>query len=540
MMERALQLWPEITLFVTTCVVMVLGQSRQMEVRKLCGAVSVLGLIIAGLFALRTSTAGDGALPFMMGYAKTIIAIVGILLVMLMAGTIDRELDDDIKAGRRIFDPLSANRAEFYAFILFSLTGAMLCASADTLIWLFLALELTSLPTYIMVTVSTRGTRSQEAGVKYFYLGAFGAALFLYGFTMLYGGTGTTHFDEMQQHFAEHGVGTISLLGLILSAIGIGFKIAAVPMHFYTADVYQGAATPVSTFLGFVPKAAGFLALLTICSTVGWTYGGTIDGMAVPGTSLPDGMRLTLWIMAALTMTTGNVLALLQKSAKRMLAYSSIAHTGYMLVGVIAGPALLAPEGQFAQSGVSAVLFYLLTYGIMNTGAFGVLACLERRDASGNVREVEDIDDLRGLCRTHPLLGSVLVLSSLSLLGLPPVMGFFGKLPLFMAGVTSGEIVLVVILGLNSAIAAWYYLKLVALPMLHDASSDAEQIVAAPFPSRRAAVGLAGLLIIIVTIFADTVLSFSGDAGRVVRPGAIQHDSGHVGIHADADARRDH
>lgn len=467
MAEKIALIWPEIALFVTTCVVMILGLSPNKQWRSLCLPASMVGLAVAGVLAVLGMADGapqsDTMLPNMPGFVKVTVAGVGLMLLLLQGGLIDRR-EEALVASGRPFSPLRTNRAEYFSLVLFSLTGLMLCASASDLIWLFLALELTSLPTYVMVTMSSSRGRAQEAGVKYFYLGALGAATFLYGFVMLYGGTGTLKLADMAEVIATQGINNITMIGLLLSIVGLAFKIAAVPMHFYTADVYQGAASPVTAFLAFVPKTAGFVALLLLCSAAGWTHG-------AGGDALPEALRITLWVMAAVTMTVGNVLAIMQNSVKRMLAYSSIAHSGYMLVGLLAGPG----DGTFASSGVAAVLFYLAAYGVTNTGAFAVLASLEKRAADrGEPMEVEDFDDLRGLWRREPALGVVLAIVSLSLLGFPPLLGFMAKLPLFTSGIAAGEITLVVILGVNSAIAAFYYLRLVKAAMIDDAKGTAD------------------------------------------------------------------
>lgn len=466
MAEKIALIWPEITLFITTCVVMILGLSPSRHWRSLCLPASMAGVAIAGVLAVLGMSAdqpqGGTVLPNLPGFIKVTVAVVGLLLLLLQAGLIDRR-EEAMLAKGRAFNPLRTNRAEYFSLVLFSLTGLMLCASAGDLIWLFLALELTSLPTYVMVAMSSSRDRAQEAGVKYFYLGALGAATFLYGFVMLYGGTGTLKLNTMAEVIATDGINPITLVGLLLSIAGLAFKIAAVPMHFYTADVYQGAASPVSAFLAFVPKTAGFVALLLICSTAGWTHG-------ADGDALPEALRVMLWVMAAVTMTVGNVLAILQSSVKRVLAYSSVAHSGYMLVGLLAGPG----DGTFGGSGISAVLFYLAAYGVMNTGAFAVIASLERKAADrGEPMEVEDFDDLRGLWKREPALGVVLAIVTLSLLGFPPLLGFMAKLPLFTAGISAGEIALVVILGLNSAIAAFYYLRIVKAAMIDDPKGEA-------------------------------------------------------------------
>jgi NADH-quinone oxidoreductase subunit N len=511
MTQKIQYIWPEVVLFLATCVVMVMGLSPRLAVRRLTGVVAAIGVVIAGALAVVTP-ASPGLLPDLMPFAKVMIAAVGLLLIMLLAGTVDRREEALIASGRTPYNALRTNRAEFYAFILFSLTGVMLCASADDLIWLFLALELTSLPTYIMVTVSQvgrRGSRAQEAGVKYFFLGALGAAIFLYGFALLYGGTGTTNLTEMREVLAAQaagpGINSIAMLGMLLSIVGIAFKIAAVPMHLYAPDVYEGAAAPVSAYLAFAPKTAGFLALILLLSTLGWYYPRGIGDQG-----LPDLVRLTLWVMAALTMTWGNVMAILQNNVKRMLAYSSIAHTGYMLVGLVAGPG----DGRsIVHNGIAAVLFYLLVYGVMNLGAFAVLAALERKAAStGEPLEIETVDDLRGLCRTHPALGWTMVLSALSLLGLPPLLGFFGKVPLFTSAIFAGEIALVVVLGINSAIAAYYYLRLAFAAYLDAPAGERPEAV--PFVTRPVAGMISAAGVVILVLFANQLMEASARAAR--------------------------
>ena len=546
MIERIQFLWPEIALFATTCIVMVLGLSPRYAVRKSCAWVSGLGLVIAGVLAAKTTpTAAPGAvgssihlgqflLPGMVSYIKILTAIVGLMLLMLLAGSVDRDEESRIASGGR-FDPLRSNRAEFYSFFLFSLTGLMLCASADDLIWLFLALELTSLPTYIMVVIAagSRGKgRAQEAGVKYFFLGALGAAIFLYGFSLIYGGTGSTNLNTIHAVFMAQGINSIALAGLLLALLGMCFKIAAVPMHFYTPDVYQGAASPVAAFLAFVPKTAGFVSIMLLVGTAGWVWspgsgtgsgtglgggGGISAGFSVAadavntGFSLPEPIRLLLWVIAALTMTVGNVLAIWQNSVKRLLAYSSIAHSGYMLVGIIAGPG----DGTFTKSGLAAVMFYLLCYGVMNVGAFAVLGCLQRRTADGRFEEIETFDDLRGLCQTRPILGWTMALCSLSLLGFPPLLGFLGKLPLFTSAISAGEITLVVVLGINSAIAAFYYLRLFSAVALEKPEVIASKgLESSPFVTRTwAALASAGGVVVLLVVAGD-LMDASASAGR--------------------------
>ena len=498
MSEKLALIWPELILFATTCVVMLTGQWPAAAVRRLTPWLVAVGLLAAGGAAMMAPP-GEGLFPGLMGYAKMLTAGVGLMILPLLIGTVDRTIEAQAAKGVP-FQPIRSNGAEFYAFFLFSLTGLMLVSSADDLIWLFLALELTSLPTYIMVTISTQNTRSQEAGIKYFFLGALGAAIFLYGFALLYGAAGTTNIPEMAAYFQANGIGSIGMLGLLISLIGISFKVAAVPMHFYTPDVYQGAASPVSAMLAFVPKAAGFFAIFMIAGLAGWGSDGR----------LPVEIDALLWIMAALTMTVGNVLALLQSSVKRMMAYSSIAHSGYMLVGVLAGPGLMenGADAPFWKNGLAAVLFYLLCYGVMNLGVFGVLASLERKG-----EEADEIDDIRGLVKTKPHLGWVMVICSLSLLGFPPLLGFIGKVGLFTSGVASNNIPLVLILGLNSAIAAFYYLRLVGAVYFEPPSDTGFR--SSPYASRHIASVISAAGVVVLLFVGNALMKAADEASKL-------------------------
>jgi NADH-quinone oxidoreductase subunit N len=506
-------LYPEMLLFLATCAVLVIGLSRSTGLRRLAGPICALALIGAGLLAYFTGPAAESHITFqsLATYGKIIAAAVGLLLVLLLQGVADRDYEDQVAKGRAPFDPARTIRAEFWAFFLFSITGLMLCAGSDNLIWLFLALELTSLPTYVMVTVSTPRERSMESGVKYFFLGALGAALFLFGFAFIYGGTGAARFDLITASLSSQvnagGINPIALTGLILSVLGLCFKIAAVPMHGYVADVYQGAHASVSAMLAFVPKAAGFFALILILGCVGWGATGT-------GT-LPSPLSEIIAVIAVLTMTVGNVLALLQTSVKRMLAYSSIAHSGYMLVGLVAGP---SGEGEsITRSGIAAVLFYLLVYGVTSVGTFAVPAALERRAADGHLDEPDTFDDLRGLRNSHPTMAWVLALSALGLMGFPPLVGFFAKLPLFMSAWSSGNTVLLLVLAVNSAIGAVYYLRLVYVSLI--ASADAPSAFSStPFRSRAIAGYLAAAALVVLVAIPMTDPAASAGRFKALKP----------------------
>jgi NADH-quinone oxidoreductase subunit N len=392
----------------------------------------------------------------------------------------------------------------------------MLCVGADDLVWLFLALELTSLPTYVMVSISRERIVAPEAGVKYFFLGAFAAAIFLYGFTLLYGATGTTYFMPLGDTsgslaglnavFAEQSINAMAVIGLLLAITGIAFKIAAVPMHFYAADVYQGAATPVTAFLAFVPKTAGFIALIALLSTIGWP----LEAAGRYG----EAIVALLWIMAVLTMFLGNTLALRQQNVKRVLAYSSIAHSGYMLVGLVAGPGLAGEDSTlFVRNGIAAVLFYLVAYGLMNLGAFAVLGILHHRG-----EEAETYEDLHGLAQRHPWLATIMAVCVFSLTGLPPILGFWGKIYLVGAAVSAGYIVLVVLTVIASAIAAVYYLRIIAACFLPEPNVET---VRQDRPWRLVAAGASALAVVVLSFFAGWLLEASGNAADfATRPAA--------------------
>ncbi|MBT4768375.1 MAG: NADH-quinone oxidoreductase subunit N [Phycisphaerae bacterium] len=509
MIERLWFLLPELIMLAGAVSCAILGISRQVSIRRSLPVVAIVTLIVTLLatcwvYSADMSSMVDGAWALPMPWlGKTLIGlsvVVGIVLVLVQAGFVDRVYEATVAEGRTTFDPLRTSRGEYYVFFLLSMCGLMLTGMAPDLIWLFLALELTSLPTYVMVAIGRTDRRAQEAAMKYFFLGAMAAAIFLFGFALLYGATGTMSLVDMKTvltaRMAETGsIGTLATLGLLLSIFGIAFKLAAAPLHMYAADVYEGAAAPVTAFLGFVPKAGGVVALLLLLSITGW-----MDN----GGTLPQPILIALWIMAVLTMTLGNIGALLQTRVKRMLAYSSISHSGYILIGIIAGPG----------AGFAAVLVYLLGYGLSNTATFAVLASLKRGGG-----EVETLDDLSGLRERHPAMAWAMAISAGSLLGFPPLLGFWGKLLLFMAGIASGHLVLVVIAAVNSAISAWYYLRLVALPLTGASSASGRGVERGDWNGPRVAAILACAAVIVVPIFLSDIL---GEAEEGVRSTDVQ------------------
>ncbi len=483
LVEKVGTLWPELMMLVGATVCMLMGLSRNADARRSTPWIAAATLVIAALLvpANLTPYSNGVGLGGMIPFVKLATLAVGLVLLMVAAHVPEGlRLVRQAEAAPR-FEPANVVRGEFYAFFLFSLTGVMLTASADDLVWLFLALELTSLPTYVMVAIARDRIDAQESAVKYFFLGALSAAVFLYGFTLIYGATGFTDFASIRASVLDQleltgSFSPLLITGLLLSVLGICFKIAAVPMHFYAADVYEGAATPVTAFLAFVPKTAGFVALILLFALVGWEHGA--GGDALP-TLLAE---LVAWI-AVLTMTVGNVLGLVQRNVKRVLAYSSIAHSGYVLVGLLAGPALF--EAGAASNGLAAILFYLVAYALGTIGSFAVLGCLEARG-----EEAQTYDDISGLVRRHPALAGIMLVSVLSLLGFPFTVGLLGKIYLVGSTWTAGYGWVVIALVLNSAISAGYYLHIALVCIIGEPNDD---VTAAPVPGRRLGAAVAAI-----------------------------------------------
>jgi NADH-quinone oxidoreductase subunit N len=385
--------------------------------------------------------------------------------------------------------PVANERAEFFSMILFSLTGLLITAAANDLLVLFFAIELVSVPTYILVALAREDQRASEASVKYFFLGAMAAAIMVYGFSFLYGALGgTTTIAGSADSMAAIAAATdtnsaLIIAGLLLSFAGVFFKLAAVPFHSYVADVYEGASSTVSGLLGFLPKFAGLVVAVKLLSIFAW--------------DVPPQVLWVLWIVAAVTMTVGNTIALLQRNVKRILAYSSVAHSGYMMIGLIVGPSLLTGAGPM-RDGVSATLFYMVIYGAMNLGAFAVLGALEKSGES-----VEDIADIEGLHHRHPGLALAMALCVFSLMGFPPTAGLLGKVYIFSSAFSVGAehpfggplVVLAVIGVINSAIGAAYYLRIVAACYNREPRSETQ--VVGGLALRMAIVACSGLMLLL-------------------------------------------
>ena len=349
--------------------------------------------------------------------------------------------------------------AEFYALLLFATAGMGVLASAQELLTAFIGLEMSSISSYILAGYRRDALKSGESAMKYFLLGSFATAFFLYGIALVYGATGTTRLDMMIDADAA---GTLLKLGLSMILIGLGFKVAAAPFQIWTPDVYEGAPTPVTALFSAGPKAAAFALLLRIFATVPaathfWFW--------------------AFWILAVLTMFAGNLGALVQTNIKRLLAYSSIAHAGYILVAFAAVTSMAKGGRAEAAVAYAAVLFYLLSYALVKLGAFTIVSQL-----GGAGEKNLSLDDYAGLSQRQPIVAAMLSIYLLSLLGLPVTAGFFGKFYIFKAAVNSHLLWLAVLMAINSIIGAYYYLRVIVLMYMREPSAESAAAAPVGFP----------------------------------------------------------
>jgi NADH-quinone oxidoreductase subunit N len=368
------------------------------------------------------------------------------------------------------------HRGEYYSLLLFAALGMVLMAQANDLIVIFLGLELMSIALYVLVGFRRARFESTEAALKYFLLGAFASGFLLYGIALLYGATGTTNLERMAGYLVQSPLsgGVLLLAGTVLVLVGFAFKVSAVPFHMWTPDAYEGAPTSVTAFMAAGAKAAGFAALVRVAAQV------------LPHVAVDLGALLTS--VAVLTIVVGNVVAVLQNNLKRMLAYSSIAHAGYALVGVIAG----------GTAGNSAVLFYLVAYAAMTLGAFGALTLLGR-----GADERVDVRELGGVGRRHPLLAALFTLFMLGLAGIPPTAGFAGKLFLFSAAVQTGHTGLVIVAMLASVVSVYYYLRPVVVMYMQEPAGSPVEVTRSD--AAHLALALTGLATLFFGIFPGAI-----------------------------------
>jgi NADH-quinone oxidoreductase subunit N len=385
-------------------------------------------------------------------------------------------------------------RGEFYALMLFTTVGMMFMVSANDLIVVFVALELLSIPLYVLSAFRAPELKSEEAGIKYFILGAFSSAFFVYGAALIYGATGTTN---LQSIFAavpgavEAGASALTLLligaGLIL--VGLGFKVAIVPFHMWTPDVYEGAPTPVVAFSSVGSKIGGFAALLRILF-VGMPV------LVVNAGEAAASWQTIVWLIAAATLILGNLVAISQTNIKRLLAYSSIAHAGYILMAVAA-----AGTPGVGDASARALAIYLLAYMFTNLGAFAVAIAIEKDDGTGT-----DLEDFVGLFRSRPVLALMMAVFMLSLTGIPGTSGFIAKLFVFQATLDAGLIALAIIGVLTSVVSAFYYIRIIVNMFLREGAGDPAR-GATPYLNWATYIAFAGTLLLGIVPVLITALS---------------------------------
>jgi len=462
-----LAILPEILLLTLAVLILVVEFTLKPQDRRMLGWLTAGGLAVIIVISLAIARPGDmpeavwgGMLRHdWLGFTFGMLFLFGAAITTLFAMDVEH----------------LGKRGEFYLLLLASTIGMNLMASSGDLVMLYLAIETTSIPLYVLAGFLTHDPKSTESGFKYLFFGALTSAILLYGFSLLYGFTGTTNLKDLALILVQGQIKPALTLGiLLLILVGFGFKVSAVPFHFWAPDVYEGAPTPVAGFLSTASKAAGFAVLLRVLMTV------------FPDATGTQGYWTSvIAVMSVATMTLGNTLALAQKNIKRLLAYSSIAHAGYMLIGVAA----------ISSLGVSSVVFYLVAYLITNLAAFGVVATF------GRVVGSDEISAYAGLSRRAPGLSLVMLVAFLSLAGMPPLGGFVGKFFVFAAAVNSQMVPLAVIGVLNSIIGLYYYLTVLKVIYLYR-SNDEDKPIDIPRPSGIALVVLTFGILLVGTLFA--------------------------------------
>lgn len=485
---------------------------------------AILGAMVALVW--RWGVVVDGAAPshLVVGFnedhfgiaAQGVVLIIGLLSILVIS---DRtEVGDSVFAAQAADRPGSAEESEsihagwvateVFPLTLFSLAGMMLFPVVSDLISLFVMLELVSLPLYVMAAMARhRRLLSQEAAMKYFVLGAFASAFLLMGSALLYGASGSVLYGDLATVTragtrllpgldatvagAVPGADRLVLVGVTLVLVGLLFKIAAAPFHAWSPDVYQGAPTPVTGFMAAGVKATAFLALVRFFFVVG----GRLNWDLAP----------VLWTIAILTMAVGTVVGIVQRDVKRMLAYSAIAHAGYMLIGIIA----------YDRRAIPAILFYALAYGIATVGAFGIVSLVRESHGGGAGAEATSLDDYRGLAQRSPWLAGAMTVFLLSFAGIPLTSGFIAKFQLFVAGIGGGATWLVVIAVASSAATAFFYLRLVVLMYFRAPEGEGVTIVGSQ-GTAAAAITMAVLVTVLLGVLPQGVLTTLGRAAMLI------------------------
>ena len=476
-----LPILPLIAVSVGAMVVMLVGVRLEDEDSASLGflvLVTLLAAFVLTMFELGQNTPAFRGSLVMDDYAVFFEAVIIVTTAVTVAMSLQYAADAGL-AG-----------AEYYALVLFAALGMMLMAAAGDLIIIFLGLETMSIAVYALAGFIRRDPKSNEAAVKYFLLGAFSTGFLLYGIALVYGATGTIRLEPIRASLTSGiGANPLLLMGLGMMLIGFGFKVAAVPFHMWAPDVYEGAPAPITAFMAVGVKLAAFAGFLRI-------FTANLGAISNEWTAV-------LWMVAVLTMTAGNLIALVQSNIKRMLAYSAIAHAGYVILGMAAG------RGHDAGG---AILYYLLAYAFTSLGAFAVVVALER-----GAEAHDEIADYRGLAREHPGLAAAMALCMLSLAGVPPLAGFVAKFYIFAAALNAGLVWLVVIAVLNSVVSVYYYVGVIVAMYMQEGSVRVEQMSRRPGLLIGIAVGVAGVIVLGVypqPYMGAAVSAFASALGR--------------------------
>lgn len=451
---------PEIVLSVIAMVLLLVNVFVPSQQKGYLAYLSLIGIVVTMVM-----TAGGWGEPIAAFNDSVVLDKFAVFfkLVCLLAAALAILISD------QYFSKEEYNHGEIYPLVLFATVGMTLMAAATDLMTVFLGIELLSISLYVLAGYMRDSIRSSEAGLKYFLLGAFSTGFLLYGMALVYGATGTTNLTKIACFAGQNNLGMTNpmfLVGMVLMATGFSFKIAAAPFHMWTPDVYEGAPTPMTAFMSAGPKAAGFAVFMRVL-TVGFPM-------------LHDDWAPLLWILAVLTMTVGNITALKQDNIKRVLAYSSIAHAGYALVGFTAAN----------EIGYSGVLFYLMSYAFMNIGAFAIIVLIGKKGEPNN-----NVSDYAGLGFKKPLLAMCLSIFLFSLAGIPPFAGFIGKFYLFSGAVKAGYIWLAIIGVLNSAASVYYYLRIMVYMYMKKPEEEFDWFKVSPLVAFAILVCIAGVMI---------------------------------------------
>jgi len=455
-------------------------------------ALVIMALLMIGVFQKGGAADRDAKTTRLISYLSIIALVLALLLVLTLSGgrlvTFSNMFVSDpfavfckvlVLVGSALSIIISVSyvervnmaRFEYSILIVFATLGMMMMISANDLIALFIGLEMQSLSLYVIAAFRRDDMRSTEAGLKYFVLGAVATGMLLYGSSLIYGFTGTTNFDQLAAVFQAHGEGPVNvgiIFGVVFIIAGLAFKVSAVPFHMWTPDVYEGAPTPVTAFFSVAPKIAALALFIRV--------------MTGPfGPLLAEWQQIVVFISVA-SMLLGAFAAINQRNIKRLMAYSSIGHVGYALIGLAVGN----------ENGIRGMLIYLAIYLFMNIGTFACILCMRRGD-----RMVEGIDDLAGLGKSHPMVALALAIFMFSMAGIPPLAGFFGKFYIFLPAIESGFYTLAVIGVLSSVVAAFYYLRIVQIVYFEESEESLDRPI-----SRELGLVITGSGLVIAFFFA--------------------------------------